>query len=182
MHNMHNIKVFLHHSTEAGCEPSRPPVQLVLGTLLGLTRPGRDADRSLCALRVKAHDLYLCLPTRLPGLEINGRDSIPSYLGSENKQRLFPRRALSVDQLKTCFLWGRNWICILMCLISRCKTVPWLRRLVDGLSPRWPRFDPSPLQVRSVVDRVALRHGFCRVLRLSPVSITLSMLPLLLCL
>jgi len=104
MHDMHNITVFLHHPTEAGCEPSRPPVQLVLDTLLGLTRPGPDADRSLCALRIKALDVYFCLPTCLPGLEINVRDSIASYLDSENKQRLFPRRALSVDKLKMCFL------------------------------------------------------------------------------
>jgi hypothetical protein len=124
---------------------------------LGLTRPGPDADRSLCALlRIKARDVYLCLPTRLHGLEINRRDSIASYLDSENKQRLFPRTALSVDQLRICFLWGRNWIFILMGLISRCKTVPWLRRLVGGLSPGWSRFDPSPVHVRFVVDKVAL--------------------------
>ena len=175
MHDMNNIKVFLHHSTEAGCEPSRPPAQLLLGM-----RPGPDADRSLCALlRIKARDVYLCLPTRLPGLEINRRDIIACYLGSENKQRLLPRRASSVDHLMR-ILWGRNWIFILMSLISRCTTVSWLRRLVDGLPPRWPRFDPSPLQVSFVVDIVALREGFCRVLRLSPVSITLPMLPLLL--
>jgi hypothetical protein len=76
-------------------------------------RPGPDADRSLCALlRIKARDVYLCLPTRLHGLEINCRDNIASYLRSENKQRLF-RRTASVDQLKMCFLWGRKWIFIL---------------------------------------------------------------------
>ena len=123
----------------------------------GLRRPGPNAYRSFCALlRLKARDVYLCLPTRLHGQEINRRDSFASYLGSENKQRLFPTTAFSVDLLKMCFLWGRNWIFIVLSLISRCKTVPWLRRLVDGLSPRWPRFDPGPVHVRFVVDKMAL--------------------------
>jgi hypothetical protein len=34
--------------------------------------------------------------------------------------------------------------------------VPWLRRLVAGLSPRRPGFDPGSVHVRFVVDKVAL--------------------------
>jgi hypothetical protein len=45
------------------------------------------------------------------------------------------------------------------------KAVPWLRRLVAGLSPWRPGFD-----VGFVVDKVALEKVFPRALRLSPVS------------
>jgi hypothetical protein len=38
--------------------------------------------------------------------------------------------------------------------------VPWLRWLLAGLSPRWPRFDPTAAHVRFVVNTVALREGF----------------------
>jgi hypothetical protein len=36
--------------------------------------------------------------------------------------------------------------------------VPWLRRLVAGLSPRRPGFDPGSVHVGYVVDKVALRQ------------------------
>jgi hypothetical protein len=48
--------------------------------------------------------------------------------------------------------------------------VPWLRRLVAGLPPRRPGFDPGPDHVGFVVDKVALGQVFLRVLRFSPVS------------
>jgi hypothetical protein len=48
--------------------------------------------------------------------------------------------------------------------------VPWLRRLVAGLSPRRPGFDPGPVHVGFVVDKVALVQVFTRVCRFSPVS------------
>jgi hypothetical protein len=38
--------------------------------------------------------------------------------------------------------------------------VPWLRRLVDGFSPRRPRFDPGSVHVKFVVDEVALGDTF----------------------
>jgi hypothetical protein len=44
--------------------------------------------------------------------------------------------------------------------------VPWLRRLVAGLSPRRPEFDPGSVHVGFVVDTVALGQ----VLRFSPVN------------
>jgi hypothetical protein len=47
------------------------------------------------------------------------------------------------------------------------KAVPWLRRLVAGLSPRRPGFEPRPVHV---VDKVALGQVFPRVLRFSPVG------------
>ena len=40
------------------------------------------------------------------------------------------------------------------------RAVPWLRRLVAGLSPRRPGFDPGPVHVRFVVDKVALGQVF----------------------
>jgi hypothetical protein len=46
-----------------------------------------------------------------------------------------------------------------------------LRRLVAGLSPRRPGFTPGTVHVGFVVDNVALRQGFLRVLRSSPVNI-----------
>jgi hypothetical protein len=49
--------------------------------------------------------------------------------------------------------------------------VPWLKRLVAGLSVRKPRFAPSLVHVGFVVDKVALEQGFLRVLQFSSVSI-----------
>ena len=48
--------------------------------------------------------------------------------------------------------------------------VPWLRRLVAGLPPQRPGFDPGSVHVGFVVDKVALGQVFPRVLRFSPVS------------
>jgi hypothetical protein len=48
--------------------------------------------------------------------------------------------------------------------------VPWLRRLVAGLSPLRPGFDPGSVHVGLVVDNVALGQVFVRVLRFSPVN------------
>ena len=43
-------------------------------------------------------------------------------------------------------------------------TLPWVKRLVAGLSPRRVGFNPSPIHVRFVVGKVALRHVSPRVL------------------
>jgi hypothetical protein len=51
------------------------------------------------------------------------------------------------------------------------ETVPRLKRLVAGLSPRRAEFAPGSIHVGFVVDRVALGQDFLRVLRFSPVSI-----------
>ena len=48
--------------------------------------------------------------------------------------------------------------------------VPWLRRLVAGLSLRRPGFDPGSVHVGFVVDKVVLGQVFPRVLRFSPVN------------
>jgi hypothetical protein len=48
--------------------------------------------------------------------------------------------------------------------------VPWLRRLVAGLPPRRSGFDPGPVHVGFVVDKVALGQVFPRVVRFSPVD------------
>jgi hypothetical protein len=50
------------------------------------------------------------------------------------------------------------------------KAVPWLRRLVAGLPPRRPGFDPGLIHVGFVVDKVTLGQVFLRVLRFSPVN------------
>ena len=49
--------------------------------------------------------------------------------------------------------------------------VPWLRPLVSGQSLRRPGLYPRSVHVRFVVDEVALRQVFLRVLLFSPVSI-----------
>jgi hypothetical protein len=40
------------------------------------------------------------------------------------------------------------------------KAMPWLRRLVTGLSPQRPGFDPGSVHVRFVVDKVAVGQVF----------------------
>jgi hypothetical protein len=50
------------------------------------------------------------------------------------------------------------------------KAVPWLRRLAAGLPPRRPEFDPWSVHVGLVVDKVALRQVFPRILRVSSVN------------
>jgi hypothetical protein len=50
------------------------------------------------------------------------------------------------------------------------EAVPWLRRLVAGLSPRRPGFNPGSVNVGFVVDKVALGQVFPRVLRFSPAN------------
>jgi hypothetical protein len=48
--------------------------------------------------------------------------------------------------------------------------VPWLRRLVAGLSPKRPGIDPGSVHVGFVLDKVALGQVFPRVLRFYPLS------------
>jgi hypothetical protein len=50
------------------------------------------------------------------------------------------------------------------------EAMPWLRRLVSGLSPRRPGLDPGSFHVGFVVDKVALGQVFLRVLRFYPVN------------
>ena len=50
-----------------------------------------------------------------------------------------------------------------LCRNYNCRTVPWLRRLVAGFSPRRPGFDPVSVHVGFVVDKVALGRVFLRV-------------------
>jgi hypothetical protein len=50
------------------------------------------------------------------------------------------------------------------------RIVPWLRRLVAGLSPQMHGFDPGSIHVGFVVDKVALGQVFPRVIRFSPVN------------
>jgi hypothetical protein len=49
--------------------------------------------------------------------------------------------------------------------------VPWLRRLVAGLSPRRPGFDPRPIHMSFAVEKVPLRQILLLVLRFFPFSI-----------
>jgi hypothetical protein len=50
------------------------------------------------------------------------------------------------------------------------KAVPKFGRLVAGILPRRPDFDPWSVHVEFVVDKVALGRGFPRGLRFSPVN------------
>jgi hypothetical protein len=56
-------------------------------------------------------------------------------------------------------------------LNMRCKAVPWLRRLVAGLSLRRPGLAPGLDHVGSAVDEAALGHVFLRVIWFSSVNI-----------
>jgi hypothetical protein len=53
---------------------------------------------------------------------------------------------------------------------SDLKAVPWLRRLVAGLSPRRLGFDPGSVHVGFMVNKVALGQVFPPVLRFFPVN------------
>jgi hypothetical protein len=55
------------------------------------------------------------------------------------------------------------------------QTVPWLRPLVTGKSPRRLCFDPNRIYMGFVVDKVAMGLVFLRVLRVSPVAVIPSM-------
>jgi hypothetical protein len=50
------------------------------------------------------------------------------------------------------------------------EAVPWLRRLVAGLSPRRHGFDTDSVHVGFAVDKVALEQVSLRVLQFSPVN------------
>jgi hypothetical protein len=63
-----------------------------------------------------------------------------------------------------------DWCLYYLCNSNFTMAVPWLRRLVVGLSPRRPGFDPGPVHVKFVVDKVTLGQVLPRVLRFSPVS------------
>jgi hypothetical protein len=76
--------------------------------------------------------------------------------------------------------FGRTYPFLLLGSRSRVNRVlkpgvRWLRRLVVGLSPQRPRFDPMLDHVRFVADSVALGLVLLRVLWLSPVSVIPSL-------
>jgi hypothetical protein len=60
---------------------------------------------------------------------------------------------------------------VLLVAYIQCLVVPWLRRLVDGLSLRRPGFATVSVCVGFMVDDVALWQIFLLALRFSPVSI-----------
>jgi len=53
--------------------------------------------------------------------------------------------------------------------------MPWLKWLVTDLSPQRLGFDPRPVHVVFVVDKVTLGHDLCQVHQFSSVTITLPM-------
>jgi hypothetical protein len=55
-------------------------------------------------------------------------------------------------------------------------TMPWLRRFVVGPSSLTPEFNPSSVHVRFVMDQLAMRQVFLRVLHCSPLNIISSFL------
>jgi len=56
-------------------------------------------------------------------------------------------------------------------LILRVRYVLWLRLFVAGLSPRRPGFDPRPIRLSFVVEKVSLRPVLLLVLRFFPFDI-----------
>jgi hypothetical protein len=56
------------------------------------------------------------------------------------------------------------------------QTMPWLRWSVASLSQQSSRFDPKPVHMRFVVDRVALPQVFLPLLQFSPASVIPPML------
>ena len=52
------------------------------------------------------------------------------------------------------------------------RAVSWLRRLVAGLSPRRPGFDPRSIYVRFVLKSVELRQVSFRIFLFTPTNIT----------
>jgi hypothetical protein len=60
-------------------------------------------------------------------------------------------------------------LCVLTAYLTP-LSVPWLRQLVTGLSPRRHGFDPGSVHMGFVVDKVTLGQVFPRVLRFSPVN------------
>ena len=63
-----------------------------------------------------------------------------------------------------------NVVTILTHVTQIIEAVPWLRRLVAGLSSRRPGFDPRSVHEGFMVEKVALRQVFVRVLRFYPVN------------
>jgi len=57
-------------------------------------------------------------------------------------------------------------------LCPGCWSVPWLRRLVTGLSPGRHVFDSGPIHVKFGVGILVLRQASLRVIRFSPVTLT----------
>jgi hypothetical protein len=64
------------------------------------------------------------------------------------------------------------------CKVVR-MAVPWLRRLVAGLPPRRPGFDPGSVRVGFVVDKVALGQVFLPSTSVFPCQIHSTGAPLL---
>jgi hypothetical protein len=66
-------------------------------------------------------------------------------------------------------------------MLGEWYVVPWLRRLVTGLSLRSPGFDLGLVRVGFVVDIMVLGQIFHRLHLFSPVSIIPPWLPILIC-
>jgi hypothetical protein len=75
-----------------------------------------------------------------------------------------------VMETRCCLEVGTEFSCIIWISIFS-EARQWLWRLVAGLLPRRAGPDLVRVHVISVVDKVALRQGFLRILWLSPTSI-----------
>ena len=96
---------------------------------------------SLYIILRSAHTVYLCV-----------------LCGSENKQRLLPYTSTDFyNRDGDCLLRGRTE--------SILNTLPYLRKLVPGLSPRRPSFDSRPGRVKFVMGKQALGQVFHRLIR-----------------
>jgi len=97
---------------------------------------------TLCTTKFNIQKVYI-LPTQLCVFCMDLSDYVP------------------VQHSLTCF-YNRDEVCLLRCTkwIFKYNFVPWLRRLVAGLAPRKPGFDPRSFPVRFVVNKVALGQVF----------------------
>jgi hypothetical protein len=90
-----------------------------------------------------------------PGGKVTGTWSCPF---THLVQRLRVRVSLSqLPYLPSCHGYGQ--------LYFAAWVVPWLRGLIAGLSPHIPGFDPSPIHVGFMVNKVTLLQVFLRILR-----------------
>jgi hypothetical protein len=100
----------------------------------------------------------------------NGIYWIESWLGPTAGVHTLGRRRkpLFLPGIEQFFL-VRGQVSVLTVVITCCATA---QRLVAGLSSRRPQFNPRPVHVRFVVNKVALGYISVLILFSSPVSIT----------
>jgi hypothetical protein len=112
---------------------------------------------------------------------------LPGYTESHLRKQLFSVLHVAVTSYDSWLVFIVEIYCVYCEVGSHCfkaihmnfvfrGSVPWLRRLVAGLSPPRPDFDPGSIHMRFVVDRVALERVFLVLLRFPAVFIISPMM------